>query len=55
MQAALFSQSRIDRIYASRKLVKTVREWKIESNPLEHTDHKIASVMIVNEAKVQHG
>src|ERR1700761_3921341 len=48
--AAPHSLSRIDRTYAVRKLVDTAREWRIKTNPLENTDHDIATVVIVNEA-----
>ena len=40
---------RLDRIYATEKVQEKAREWEIQPNPLENTDHKVVSVMITDE------
>jgi len=49
LQSATASQSRIDRIYTTQKIIRTAREWKIETNTIPGTDHRIVSVMIAHE------
>ncbi|KAF5328540.1 hypothetical protein D9758_017941 [Tetrapyrgos nigripes] len=43
------SQSRIDRIYVTEKLLPLMREWKIEATGVPGADHKLISVQVSSE------
>ncbi|KAJ3750862.1 Endonuclease/exonuclease/phosphatase, partial [Lentinula detonsa] len=49
LQSATGSQSRLDRIYATDKIIETAREWEIGTTGIPNLDHCIASVQITNE------
>jgi exonuclease III len=48
LQQATATQSRIDRIYASNKIVKSATDWKIDWTGLS-TDHKLVSARVVDQ------
>ncbi|KAF8957775.1 Endonuclease/exonuclease/phosphatase, partial [Flammula alnicola] len=43
------SQSRIDRIYTTNTILRTAREWKIETSGITNADHRMVTVKIVDE------
>ncbi|KAI0722997.1 Endonuclease/exonuclease/phosphatase [Earliella scabrosa] len=47
LQAATGSQSRIDRIYAARDIMKSTADWKIDA-PGIRTDHQLVSMSVAN-------
>ncbi|GLB44701.1 putative RNase H [Lyophyllum shimeji] len=50
LHTASDSQSRIDRIYVTEKVLETARDWRIEPNGIPNTDHSIVSVQVAHEA-----
>ncbi|KAE9392442.1 hypothetical protein BT96DRAFT_1057262 [Gymnopus androsaceus JB14] len=50
LQTATGSQSRIDRIYASDKIMETAKEWKIHASGIPNADHSLVSVQITSES-----
>ncbi|KAJ3797677.1 Endonuclease/exonuclease/phosphatase, partial [Lentinula aff. detonsa] len=49
LQESSGSQSRLDRIYVTEKILETAREWKIETTGVPHADHNMVSVLVSNE------
>jgi exonuclease III len=47
LQGGTGVQSRIDRIYASDKIIKSAADWEIEHSAIS-TDHKIVSVRVID-------
>ncbi|KAJ3853366.1 Endonuclease/exonuclease/phosphatase, partial [Lentinula lateritia] len=43
------SQSRLDRIYVTEKILQTARQWKITHTGIEGVDHEMVSVQITHE------
>ncbi|KAJ3979084.1 Endonuclease/exonuclease/phosphatase [Lentinula detonsa] len=50
LQDSSGSQSRLDRIYVTEKILESAKEWKIETTGVPHADHNMVSVLVSNES-----